>query len=251
MRLRFSRRLRLLLAIALLALAVAAIAALVWLSMPLGALMAEAESALVSDAAVSVKREPWLTFAPNAPVASEGFIFYPGGRVAPEAYAPLARALAENGTLAVIAPMPLNLAILNPNAASAVIAAYPRVSTWVVGGHSLGGVMAARFAYENPDLVAGLVLLAAYPEAGIDLRDRDLAVATVYGDRDALATAPEIEASFSRLPAHARKILISGANHAQFGWYGSQAGDSTADISRHDQQQQVITAVLRVLREAG
>ena len=238
-------------AFALLALAVLVIAALVWLNRPVGELMPEAESALVSDLAVSVKRNPWLVFEPNERAASQGFIFYPGGRVAPEAYAPLARALAENGKLAVIVPMPLNLAILNPDAASAVIAAYSQLSTWVIGGHSLGGVMAARYAYENPHAVSGLVLLAAYPESHIDLSPRRLAVTTIYGDRDGLATVLEIENSFSRLPTHARKILIAGGNHAQFGWYGPQAGDLAADISRQDQQDQVISAVMRILREAG
>ena len=126
--------------------------------------------------------------------------------MAPEAYAPLAR------TLAAIVPMPLNLAILNPDAAPAVIAAYPQVAKWLIGGHSLGGVLAARFAYHNPELVSGLLLLAAYPEAQIDLSERDLAVATIYGDRDGLATVQEIEASFFRLPTDAQKISIAAAN---------------------------------------
>ena len=213
--------------------------------------MAEAESALASDAAVLVRREPWLSFEPTEATVSSGFIFYPGGRVAPEAYAPLARALAEKGVLAVIVPMPLNLAVLNPDAAAAVIAAYPQVSAWVIGGHSLGGAMAARFAYTHPDAVTGLVLLAAYPESHIDLRERRLAVATVYGDRDGLATLPEIEASFLRLPEAARKILIAGANHAQFGWYGPQAGDLSPRISRREQQEQALNALMSLMREAG
>lgn len=189
----------------------------------------------------------------NRPVrtVNSGFIFYPGGRVSPGAYAPLARALAKNGVLAVIVPMPLNLAILNPEAASVVIAAYPQVSVWVIGGHSLGGAMAARLAYHNPDLVSGLLLLAAYPETQIDLSERDLAVATVYGDRDGLATVPEIEVSFNRLPTHTQKLLIGGGNHAQFGWYGPQAGDLSPGISRRHQQDQVLNAVLSLMREAG
>lgn len=213
--------------------------------------MAEAELALVSDSTVLVKRGAWLIFEPTGRAESSGFIFYPGGRVAPEAYAPLARALADKGVLAVIVPMPLNLAILNPDAASAVIAAYPQVAKWVIGGHSLGGVMAARFAYHNPELIAGLLLLAAYPETQIDLRERGLAVTTIYGDRDGLATVPEIEQSFIRLPRNAQKVLIDGGNHAQFGWYGPQAGDLVSGISRRDQQDQVLKALMSLMREAG
>ena len=251
MRLRPAHRFLRLAGIALFVVALAIIAALVWLGRPVGELMAEAESALVSDSAVIVRPEPWLRFEPTGRAIDSGFIFYPGGRVAPEAYAPLAHALAEDGVLAVIIPMPLNLSILNPAAASAAMAAYPQVARWVIGGHSLGGVMAARFAYNHPDDVDGLVLLAAYPEAGIDLSGRDLAVATLYGDRDGLATVPEIEESFIRLPMNARKILIAGGNHAQFGWYGPQAGDQPPGISRLDQHNQVLKAVLSLMRETG
>ncbi len=251
MRLRPGRRLLRFAAIALLMAALATVAALFWLSRPAGELMAAAETALISDSAVIVKREAWLSFEPAARAENSGFIFYPGGRIAPEAYAPLARALAENGVLAVIVPMPLNLAILDPNAASAVIAAYPRVGTWFIGGHSLGGVMAARFAYHNPDLVAGLLLLAAYPEAQIDLSERHLAVATIYGDRDGLATASEVESSFSRLPEQARKIIIAGGNHAQFGWYGPQSGDLSAGLSRSEQQDLVLQTLTSLMSEAG
>ncbi len=256
MRSRRSRNLLRFAAIGLPAALLILVVALVWLGRPVGALLPAAESALVSDSTVLVKRGAWLSFEPTEPDKQTsdgvaGFIFYPGGRVAPEAYAPLARALAENGVLAVITPMPMNLAILNPDAAAAVIAAYPRVDRWIIGGHSLGGVMAARFAYHHPDLAAGLLLLAAYPEAQIDLSQSELAVTVMVGDRDGLTTVPEIEASFVRLPPHARNILIAGGNHAQFGWYGPQSGDLPAGISRLDQHEQMLQAALSLIREAG
>ena len=99
--------------------------------------------------------------------------------------------------------------------------------------------------------MSGLVLLAAYTESHIELSERDLAVATIYGDRDGVATRAEIEESFVRLPADAQKIMIAGANHAQFGWYGPQAGDLSPRISRRDQHDQVLNAVMSLLREAG
>ncbi len=223
----------------------------IYFGAPAGEVMAEAEAALRSGGSVSVRRDSWIVFKPRADKALSGLIFYPGGRVPPEAYAPLARAVAEAGFLAVITPMPLNLAVLDIGAALAVIEAHPQISTWVIGGHSLGGAMAARYAYENPDKVDGLVLLAAYPEAHIDFREGQLAAATVYGDRDGLASVDEVAGSFQQLPADALTVLIEGGNHAQFGWYGEQAGDEPAEISRDEQQKQIIDAVLRLMREAG
>ena len=221
------------------------------LTAPIGELMPEARAALESDSRVQVSTSPWLVFTPGSQDFGAGLVFYPGGRVAPEAYAPLARALAEAGYLAVITPMPLNLAVLNWTAADGVIEAYAQVDTWVIAGHSLGGAMAARYAQANPDTIAGLVLLAAYPEAELSLQGLDLAVATIYGDRDGLATLDEIEGSFAQLPADARKVLIAGGNHAQFGWYGAQANDLSARISHGEQAAQVIEAMLSLLREAG
>ena len=137
----------------------------VYFGTPSGELMAEAKAALISDAAVTVSHERWIGFSPAAANATSGYILYPGGRVLPEAYAPLAKGLAQAGILAVIVPMPLNFAILNTDAATAVIAAFPRISTWIIAGHSLGGSMAARYAHQNPGKVDGLAMLAAYPEA--------------------------------------------------------------------------------------
>lgn len=218
---------------------------------PIGADMAEAEAALWSDDRVIFSREPWISFEPAVGTINSGVVIYPGGRVAPEAYAPLARSLAESGSLAIIIPMPLNLAVLDAGAATAAIEAHPQIDTWVIAGHSLGGTMAARYAYENPDRADGLVILAAYPEAHINFRGRDLAVATVYGDQDGLVAVSEVERSFAQLPTDAIKILVKGGNHAQFGWYGEQAGDLPAQIGRYEQQSQVVEAVLRILDEAG
>lgn len=219
-----------------------------WGSTPLGP-MPEALTALESGADVTVTTDPWLTFTP-AEATTTGFIFYPGGRVEPRAYAPSARAIAEEGYLVVIVPMPLNLAVLAPNRAQAVIDAHPEIETWAVGGHSLGGAMAARFADAYPDQVEGLVLWAAYPAEGNSLADQhSLAIASIYATEDGLATLEKIEASRPLLPPQTQWVEIAGGNHAQFGWYGPQGGDGSADISRETQQDLVIEATLELLRD--
>ena len=248
---RIRRRWRLALLVALLLIVGGCIGALVWLSAPIGVLMSEAASALESDAMARVNRDRWIVFEPTNVDVSSGFIFYPGGRVAPEAYAPLGRAVAEDGYLAVIVSMPLNLAILSPDAASDVISAFPSIERWVIGGHSLGGVMAARYAHRYRERVDGLALLAAYVEAHIDLSDAELAVASIYGSRDGLATADEVESSLERLPADTEVTKIIGGNHAQFGWYGPQSGDLSAQISREQQHALVVAAILRLMQDAG
>jgi predicted esterase len=211
--------------------------------------MPEALAALASDARVHVETDPWLVFRPDDQDPSVGLILYPGGRVDPRAYAPAARALAEEGHLVVIVPMPLNLAVFAPGRAAEVMAAFPGIENWAVGGHSLGGSMAANFAHSNPETVRGLVLWASYPAGSDDLSGHQLAASSIYGTRDGLATPDKIDASRSLLPPDADWTAIEGGNHAQFGWYGPQSGDNEATISREEQQAQIVAATLRLLRQ--
>jgi dienelactone hydrolase len=207
----------------------------------------QAVAALQTNATVRVETEPWLVFEPAGDEPKVGLILYPGGRVDPRAYAPTARAVAEEGFLAVITPMPLKLAVFAPGRAAGAMAAFPEVEHWAVGGHSLGGAMAANFARNNAADVHGLVLWAAYPAGNDDLTDYPLAVSSIYGTRDGLATLDKIDASRSLLPPDTQWTAIEGGNHAQFGWYGPQPGDSQATISQEDQQAQIVAATLQLL----
>ncbi len=217
-------------------------------SSPMPQAMAALESEAPADS-VAVTAQDWLTFRPADQQPSSGLIFYPGGRVDPRAYAPAARAIATEGFLVVITPMPLNLAFFAPNRAQTVIDAFPNIQHWAVGGHSLGGAMAARFAHQHPATVEGLVLWAAYPAESDDLSRYNLAVTSIYGTRDGLATVEKIEASRPRLPTDTRWVAIEGGNHAQFGWYGPQGGDKRATISREAQQRETVTATVTLLQQ--
>jgi len=197
---------------------------------------------------VTVQTGKWLVFTPadNLPVKT-GFIFYPGGRVDYRAYAPMASALAANGYLVVIPRMPLNLAVFGIDLASDVIAAHSEISSWTIGGHSLGGSMAASYVYEHPDQIDGLVLLASYPAESNDLSGYAGSVLSISGELDGLATPEKIAQSVGLLPDNTQWVNIEGGNHAQFGWYGDQKGDNLADISREEQQLLVSQSILDYL----
>ena len=183
----------------------------------------------------------WYVFQPAQPTDT-GFIFYPGGLVDPAAYAPLMKSLADQGIMSVIVPMPLDLAVFGVNRANDVLAAYPEIDHWIIGGHSLGGSMAAQYVKDNPTNVEGLAFLAAYPAANVDLSQLPIDVASIYGTLDGVA-GDVFDESLSRLPAGTPLVVIEGGNHAQYGNYGPQAGDGVATISREEQQQQTATAI--------
>ncbi len=223
-------------------------AVLFWL-MTAAQLMPEALAALESSPAVMVEQEPWLVFRPADVEPQTGLIYYPGGRVDYRSYAPYARAVAEQGYLVVIPRMPFNLAVFDPAEAGAVMDAYPGVQRWVVGGHSLGGAMAANFAKANPDRVHGLLLIASYPAEPDSLANTTLPVLSISGSEDGLADSATVEASRALLPANAGFLVIEGGNHAQFGWYGEQSGDNPARIDRAEQMAQTISATAAFLKE--
>ncbi len=218
----------------------------IWAETPLPP-MPEAYDALNSDSEVTVTTDRWLVFEPVNSSKNTGFIVYPGGRVDYRSYAPLAHAIAAEGYLTIIAPMPLNLAVFGANAAKDIVNSYPHTSSWAIGGHSLGGTMAAQFAGENPSKIAGLILWAAYPASGNNLSKQNLLVTTIYGSNDGLVSKEQIQDSLKLLPPTTIPVEISGGNHAQFGWYGNQPGDNAAEITREKQQSQIANATLQLL----
>lgn len=217
-----------------------------WAETPLGP-MPEALTALQSTQSVRVTTTRWLVFEPATGGPEAGLVFYPGARVDPRSYAPEAQAIAAQGFLVVIVPMPLNLAILAPSRALEVIRAFPSVKRWTVGGHSLGGTAACMFVRDHPELAQGVVLWASYPNLGDDLSRDRLDVVQLIGTRDGVINRERLAATAVLLPPDTQRIDIEGGNHAQFGWYGDQPGDTPATISRADQQRQIVAATVEML----
>ena len=155
-------------------------------------------------------------------------IFYPGGKVEALAYIPLMEHLAQEGILAVLMPMPFNLAVLAVDAAEGIPEQFPGVERWYMAGHSLGGSMAASFAAEH-EWVDGLILLAAY-----STKPLDMPVLSIYGSEDGVLNLEKYEQYRTNLPDLTEHVL-AGGNHAGFGLYGAQKGDGAASISNLEQ----------------
>lgn len=192
-----------------------------------------AKEALISDNTVEVKIDKFISFTPKNIEATKGFIFYPGAKVDPESYAPLCRKIAEQGYEVVIVNMPMNLAILSYNRGEKVINEYSNIKKWVVGGHSLGGTMAAKFASENT-AVDGVVLLSSYP-IGDELKNMGKEVLSIWGSKDGIVNFENLIKSKEKLPEDTTYVEIEGANHSQFGDYGDQKGDDSPIINREEQ----------------
>ncbi len=162
-----------------------------------------------------------------------GFIFYPGGKVEYSAYAPILEQIAYGNVFCVLPKMPFNLAVFDADAALDIMKEYTQIKRWYIGGHSLGGAMAANFAAENSDKFKGIILLAAYPTK--DLSSSNLHVLSIYGSNDQVLNLDKYNKYRILMPAEFTETSIKGANHAQFGDYGLQKGDGEATISAGEQ----------------
>ena len=170
-------------------------------------------------------------------------IFYPGAKVEFTSYAPLLFELAENGVDCFLVKMPLNMAIFGVNKALSITAEYD-YDTWIIGGHSLGGAMAASCAADNPDTFDVLLLLAAYTTKELD---ESISVLSLYGSNDTVLSSDSYESGKALVLGTFTEVIIDGGNHAQFGSYGEQSGDGEAQISAQEQRDYVISALLDLL----
>jgi hypothetical protein len=225
--------------------------------------------ALNSGAAVVETREAIVLQKAGGPLNATGFMFYPGGLVDPHAYLPWLADLAAAGVPVIVAKAPGNLAVLAPSAGLPLRALLPGVSGWVIGGHSLGGAMAAWSAYDNPDAWKGIVLLAAYPSDTKSLAGWPHAVLSLSASNDGLSTPAKISATLPLLPPPQQQLTalaqaynvtaggyavlhqIAGGVHAQFGSYGAQAGDGTPSISAAAQQAEMVAYIVEFFQKNG
>jgi Alpha/beta hydrolase family len=182
--------------------------------------------------------------APTQGSPQLGVMFYPGARVDARAYAHLLRPVAEAGFQVVIAKEPLGIAFLASGFAASWVDSHPDVGTWVVGGHSLGGVVASTNADAEPK-IDGLMLWASFPASNIS--DAAISATSISGTNDGLSTPEKIAESVPDLPPDTIFVPIEGAIHSYFGDYGLQSGDGVPGVPRDVAQAEIVDAMMQFL----
>jgi len=203
----------------------------------------EAIGAFLSQGATYNEESGRIVFEPEG--ATKGFIFYPGGKVEYSAYVPLMQACADEGILCVLLEMPFNLAVLDVNAADGIQKEYPEIEDWYIGGHSLGGSMAASHLADHPEDYEGLILLGSYSTA--DLSDTDLDVLSVFGSEDKVMNREKYDKNKKNLPNGFSEFVIDGGCHAYFGMYGAQEGDGAPTITNEEQIRITVENIVKLM----
>lgn len=204
---------------------------------------ASAEEALKSDETTVVQTDYGWFF--DGPSEEAALIFYPGAKVEETAYAPLLHSLAAAGMDVCLVKMPFRLAFFDIDAAEKVMGLY-NYSSWYIGGHSLGGAMAAAYAADHDGMFAGTILFAAYPTKKLS---PDMTEILLVGSGDQVVQWDKIEEGRQYAPAGYTEHVIKGGNHAQFGSYGIQKGDGPAAISAEMQVEESVQTIKEALPE--
>lgn len=173
-------------------------------------------------------------------------IFYPGALVEPKSYSIWAKKLSAAGYPVYIVRFPMDLAVLAPNKANEVRNKNDR--DYVIGGHSLGGVMASRYAQKHQKNLKGVFFLASYPDKKGSLKKTSIPVLSITASRDGVLNKKAYKKAKQWLPTRTTFEVIRGGNHAGFGSYGKQKGDRTATISTAEQQQEIARYLINWLK---
>ncbi|MFY0672761.1 MAG: hypothetical protein JXQ87_05130 [Bacteroidia bacterium] len=195
-----------------------------------------------------------------------GVMFVPGGLVDPHAYIKsFERFAIDNKMKVLILKVRSNLAIFNSKQAQRVRQEFEETK-WYIGGHSLGGVVAAMSVGNEPDKYEGLFLQGSYSIT--DLSDWNQPVFSFIAELDGLSDPIAYEENERNLPegiyidspymlglddTHGQTVYytILGGNHAQFGSYGAQEGDNEATISPENQQLEFFNVLTILMRNNG
>ncbi|MBW1823378.1 MAG: hypothetical protein JRI87_02265 [Deltaproteobacteria bacterium] len=195
----------------------------------------------------------YFAFEPKNKVPTIGLIIHPGGNCDPRAYAPMAQAIASEGYLVAILPMPNCVSIGGYDRTAKVIEDFGGIEKWVLAGHSVGGASISQYTYEYGG-IEGLVMLAGLGHTLYPLDDtHNVKVLSLYGGNDTHLTPETIMESAWSLPADTTYVEIEGGNHTQFGWLDPTPnpyyfeGDGPADITYQEQQDIVVQYTLDLL----
>jgi pimeloyl-ACP methyl ester carboxylesterase len=212
---------------------------------------ADALAALSDDEVVGVDSSDWLVLQPVTVTPTAGLILYPGANCDIRGYAPVLRKIAAAGYLVVAMAMPFDLAIFAPNRADDVRAEFPQIREWVVAGHSLGGVVASRYAFQHQDDLAGLILWDSYPAETNSLADSSLPVMHIHRAMPDGRPASKFIDKRHLFPVDAQWVPVPGGMHMYFGSFdgGGYTEEWEPGISRDAQHELVVAAMLQAFAQ--
>lgn len=206
----------------------------------------------------------YIMLSPSVDTKQTGIMFVPGGLVDPHAYIRTFEGFAaEEKQTVLILKVRSNLAIFNSRQALKVRKEFDD-KKWLIGGHSLGGVVAAMAVANEPESFEGLYLMGSYSIS--DISNWNKPALMLLAENDGLTNLKDIEDNEDNLPERIDTkgiydlmslgntsgktvyYTILGGNHRQFGKYGAQEGDGEASIDMASQHLEIYNVLVMFMR---
>ncbi len=213
----------------------------------------EVKIALQGTDEVSVenwKDKESYVFSPVSDDVTIGLILYPEGNLDVRLYAPLAQMIAKEGHQVTFLARRFEREydfVAEAIRINEVIAAYPNIETWVIGGLTWSSVLPIDFVLKNTEKVDAVILLASRLDESTSLAKTDLPVLYVYGTHDE-ENEDLLNWQEPYLPAHTVYGIIDGGNRLQYGYIGPMARDVGAEISVAEQQREAADHIVTFLQ---
>lgn len=177
----------------------------------------------------------------DGPGNDTAIIFYPGAKIEYTSYLPMLTDLSEKGVDCYLVEMPFNLAFFAPGSADTIIE-NSNYTHYFMAGHSLGGAMAGNYVNGTENKIDGLIYLSAHIEKEIDVP-----ILSILGTNDGVINMESYNKAKNMTRNNFTEVMIDGANHAQFAYYGVQKGDGEAKITPESQQKQSEDAIMKFI----
>lgn len=208
----------------------------------------QASDSAQSAAQKATASDDYYLFSSGKEQNKNAILFCPGALVDSASYSLWAEQVADAGYDVYLLKAPFDLAMLAGSKPERILEEHPD-QKFIVGGHSLGGVMACRFAADNSSQISGVLFLGSYPDEKGALNQSKLPVLSLTASNDKVLDWDNYEDAKKYLPEDTDYVEISGGNHAGFGSYGAQKGDGKASISNTEQQQAIAEHIIQWLEK--
>jgi len=188
-------------------------------------------------------------------------IFLPGALTESTSYAPALRRIALAGHNVALVSMPLRMAPLGQNRVMEAIDILDNEKStgagFVLGGHSLGGVVASDIIESQKSIrgLKGIVFWASRTNKKKWRNRKDLKVLSLLGTNDGVINSKLLEESLKCMPLGMTTIVqIKGGNHTQFGCSYRVDGpfsmkDKDPEISLEEQEDRIVRETVSFLRK--
>lgn len=191
----------------------------------------EALQALLDDKTVVEQTNQYIRIA-SMQSDGEAYMLYPHDEIAPESYAPLAKAISEHFQMDVfIVKYPFNHMLLGIGRGKQIASSHPNISSWHLMFHGNGGTLSNA---NLPSKASSLAFITSHPLVSLHTQ---VPTIVIRGSLDEVNNTASWQKKRKLFPEDSIYYEIAKGNFSYFANFGLLPQDSAGLITANEQQQ--------------